>query len=72
MHIQAVDHLSPPGTSNVSVTVREVVEPLYRCQKTECFSATPEVLDAMKALGYQSFRVKQEECIMRILSGRNA
>ena len=58
-----------PGSSGVAITTGTVVEPLYDCQESECFSATSEVLDAMKLLGYQSFRMKQEECIMRILSG---
>jgi len=46
-----------------------VVEPLYHYKETECFSATSEVLDAMNLFGYESFRMKQEECIMRILAG---
>ena len=58
-----------PRSSSVNVTMSTVVEPLYDCQENECFSATSEVLDAMKLLGYESFRMKQEECIMRILSG---
>lgn len=56
------------GASNDNVTMNEVVEPLYNYQ--EAASATPEVLDAMKLFGYESFRTKQEESIMRILSGK--
>lgn len=57
----------PPESSHVN---NGVVEPLYHCQDDERFSATSEVVDAMKVLGYESFRMKQEECIMRILSGK--
>ena len=57
-----------PGKS-VDVTTNEIVKPLYQFQKTESFSGTPEVRDALKLFGYKSFRMKQEECIMRILSG---
>lgn len=70
MHLFKVNDLLHPGSSSVDVTTKEVVEPLYSCYETECFSATTEVLDALKLLGYESFRMKQEECIMRILSGK--
>ena len=53
------------------ITRNEIVEPLYDFQETEIFSSTPEVSDALKLLGYESFRMKQEECIMRILFGKN-
>lgn len=46
-----------------------MIEPLYQFQANESFSSRPEVTDALKLLGYESFRMKQEECIMRILSG---
>ena len=52
------------------VTTNEMVEPLYQFQEAESFSCTPEVLDALKSLGYDSFRMKQEECIIRILLGK--
>ena len=61
--------MSSPGLSSVTVTTHEVVQPLYNYQETESFSVTTEVLDTLKTLGYESFRMKQEECIMRILSG---
>ena len=54
----------------VNVTTHEVVEPLYQFQETAHFSSTSEVIDAMKIFGYESFKMKQEECIMRILSGK--
>ena len=71
MHIfQMSDQLQwLPRSSSVNVTMSTVVEPVYNCQESECFSVTSEVLDAMKLLGFESFRMKQEECIMRILSG---
>ena len=56
---------------SADITANEMVEPIYHFQEIEMFSDTPEVLDALKLLGHKSFRMKQEECIMRILSGKN-
>ena len=60
------------GEPSVNIASNKLVEPLYCSQETEHYSATPEIVDAMKLLGYDSFRMKQSECIMRILSGKHA
>ena len=60
------------GEPSVNIASNKLVEPLYCPQETEHYSATPEIVDAMKLLGYDSFRMKQSECIMRILSGKYA
>ena len=61
------DLLSGEPSDNIASNKR--VEPLYCLQESEHYSAKPEMVDAMKVLGYDSFRMKQDECIMRILSG---
>ena len=58
------------SVESVDVTINEMVEPLYQFQEAESFSCTLEVLDALKSLGYHSFRMKQEECVMRMLLGK--
>ncbi|KAM6972986.1 ATP-dependent DNA helicase Q4 [Aplochiton taeniatus] len=46
------------------------MEPLYRLgEDGKVQAAPPEVYEALRDLGYQSFRPGQEEAIMRILSG---
>ncbi|KAM9776242.1 ATP-dependent DNA helicase Q4 isoform X1 [Syngnathus typhle] len=46
------------------------IEPLYRLADDGKLQATPaDVFDALRELGYSSFRAGQEEAIMRILSG---
>ncbi|XP_067111566.1 ATP-dependent DNA helicase Q4 [Osmerus mordax] len=48
------------------------VEPLYSLgEDGQVQAAPPEVYDALKMLGYQSFRPGQESSIMRILSGQS-